>query len=139
VNKGQRELAPRSHRISWLPGMAASLAVTALASCAALPRLDAVPESLTEQATVQGIPDSRLWFDRNLAPFVQVATQDLAHERAALKQQGLPVDPMEPLNLLAISGGGITERSPPASWGVGPRAVQGLCSESLRVLVRVRS
>jgi hypothetical protein len=106
VNKGQRELAPRSHRISWLPGMAASLAVTALASCAALPRLDAVPESLTEQATVPGIPDSRLWFDRNLAPFVQVATQDLAHERAALKQQGLPVDPMEPLNLLAISGGG---------------------------------
>ena len=58
MNGGQRTLAPRSHRISWLPAMAASLAVTALASCAALPRLDAVPESLTEQATVPGIPDS---------------------------------------------------------------------------------
>ena len=58
MNEGQRALAPRSHRISWLPAMAASLAVTALASCAALPRLDAVPESLTEQATVPGIPDS---------------------------------------------------------------------------------
>ena len=52
----------------------ASLAVAALAACAALPRLDAVPDSLTEQATVPGIPDARLWFDRDLAPFLRVAT-----------------------------------------------------------------
>lgn len=77
-----------------------------LASCAVLPRLEAVPESQTEQATVPGIPDSRLWLDRDLTPFVQVATQDLARERADLERRGLPVDPMPPINFLAISGGG---------------------------------
>ena len=93
-------------RINWLTPAAASLVVAALSSCALLPRLNAVPEPLTEQATVPGIPDSRLWFDRDLVPFVQVATQDLARERAALERQGLPVDPMPPINFLVISGGG---------------------------------
>jgi len=95
-----------SRRTDWLAAPLVSLAVVALTSCVVLPRLDAVPESLTERATVPGIPDSRLWFDRDLAPFVQVATQDIARERAALEQQGLPVDPMPPINFLAISGGG---------------------------------
>lgn len=80
--------------------------VAALASCSILPRLEAVPESLTEQASVPGIPGSRLWLDRDLAMFGQIAAQDLARERAALEQQGLPVDPMPPMNFLAISGGG---------------------------------
>ena len=90
----------------WLPPAAAGLAVAALASCVVLPRLDAVPESLTERATVPGFPDSRLWFDRDLTPFIQVVTEDLARERAAREQQGLPLDPMPPINFLAISGGG---------------------------------
>src|SRR5438105_4325416 len=77
-----------------------------LTSCAALPRLEAVPASLTEQATVPGFPDSRLWLDGELAPFVQVVTSDFARERRALEQQGLPLDPMPPINFLAISGGG---------------------------------
>lgn len=93
-------------RINRLAPAAAGLSAFALASCVVLPRLDAVPESLTEQATVPGIPDSRLWFDRDLTPFVQVATRDLARERAARERQGLPVDPMPPINFLAISGGG---------------------------------
>lgn len=85
----------------------ALLAIAAtLASCSALPRLSAVPESLTEQAIVPGIPESRLWLDRDLSAFVQIATQDLARERAALEQQGLPVNPMPPIKFLAISGGG---------------------------------
>jgi Patatin-like phospholipase len=92
------------------PGVIVRIALLAaavtLASCAALPRLPAVPESQTEQALVPDIPDSRLWLDRDLAPFVQVATQDLARERADLEQRGLPVDPMPPINFLAISGGG---------------------------------
>jgi predicted acylesterase/phospholipase RssA len=93
-------------RTCLLTSVASGLLVAALCSCAALPRLEAVPESLTEQAVVPGIPGSRLWMDRDLAPFVQVVTQDLARERAALEQQGLPIDPMPPINFLAISGGG---------------------------------
>lgn len=80
--------------------------VVLLSACAVLPRLEAVPASLTEQATVPGFPDSRLWLDGDLAPFVKVATTDLARERETLEQQGLPVDPMPPMTFLAISGGG---------------------------------
>jgi predicted acylesterase/phospholipase RssA len=100
-------------RVRWLSRAGSSITRTALlsvvtlvASCTTLPRLDAVPEPLTEEASVPGIPDSRLWLDRDLAPFVQVATQDLARERAALEREGLPVNPMPPINFLAISGGG---------------------------------
>jgi predicted acylesterase/phospholipase RssA len=75
-------------------------------SCGVLPRLEAVPASATEQAMVPGFPDCRLWLDGDLAPFVQVATSDNARERRALEQQGLPVEPMPPINFLAISGGG---------------------------------
>ena len=88
------------------PASLAAALVVLLTSCAALPRLEAVPASLTEQATVPGFPDSRLWLDGELAPFVRVATSDFARERRALEQQGLPVDPMPPINFLAISGGG---------------------------------
>ena len=90
----------------WYPSCLAAALVVLLTACEALPRLDAVPPSLTEQATVPGFPDTRLWPDGDLAPFVQVATSDFARERRALEQQGLPVDPMPPINFLAISGGG---------------------------------
>ena len=90
----------------WYPSCVAAALVVLLTACEALPRLDAVPPSLTEQATVPGFPDTRLWPDGDLAPFVQVATSDFARERRALEQQGLPVDPMPPINFLAISGGG---------------------------------
>jgi predicted acylesterase/phospholipase RssA len=89
----------------WRLTLAAALVVL-LASCAALPRLDAVPASLTEAATVPGFPDCRLWLDGDLGPFVEVATQDLARERRVLEEHGLPLDPMPPINFLAISGGG---------------------------------
>lgn len=88
------------------PASLAAALVVLLTSCAVLPRLDAVPASLTEQATVPGFPDSRLWLDGDLAPFVQAVTSDSARERRAPEQQGLSVDPMPPLNFLAISGGG---------------------------------
>jgi hypothetical protein len=86
--------------------MAVLSGVILVAACTTLPRLEAVPESLTEQASVPGIPDSRLWLHRDLAPFVQIATQDLARERETLEREGLPVNPMPPINILAISGGG---------------------------------
>jgi predicted acylesterase/phospholipase RssA len=80
--------------------------VALLSACSTLPRLEAVPASLTEQATVPGFPESRLWLDGDIAPFVKAVTDDFARERKALEQQGLPLDPMPPINFLAISGGG---------------------------------
>ena len=50
-------------RVGWLPRAGSSITgaallsvVTLAASCATLPRLDAVPEPLTEEASVPGIP-----------------------------------------------------------------------------------
>lgn len=96
----------RSSKTLRYPSSALAALIVLLTSCGVLPRLPAVPASLTEQATVPGFPDSRLWLDGDLAPFVKVASSDLARERRTLEQQGLPVEPMPPINFLAISGGG---------------------------------
>jgi hypothetical protein len=75
-------------------------------SCAALPRLDPVPESLTEQAVIPGISGCRHWLDRDLGPFIQMVVQDLARQRAARARAGQPTDPMPPVTVLSVSGGG---------------------------------
>jgi len=77
-----------------------------LQACAPLPRLGPVPEALTEQAVVPGMPDSRIWMDRDLTSFVKVVLEDNARERSALLQAGRPVDPLPPVYFLSISGGG---------------------------------
>jgi len=100
------QFAPGPSRIFWYSSSIPAALVVLLSACAVLPRLEAVPASLTEQATVPGFPDSRRWLDGDLAPFVKIATSDFARERRALEQQGLPVEPMPPINFLAISGGG---------------------------------
>src|SRR5579862_4256830 len=92
-------------KLFWIPPLLAALAAP-LSSCLMLPRFDAVPASLTEQATVPGFAGTRLWLDGDLAPFVAIATEDNARERRTLEQRGLPVEPMPPINFLAISGGG---------------------------------
>ena len=76
-----------------------------LQACASLPRLDAVPSSLTERAVIPGIPNARDWLDHDLASFIQSAIQDDKRERAALARAGRSSDPLPPANLLAISGG----------------------------------
>lgn len=86
--------------------MAAILLAVVLQACAPLPRLGPVPEGQTEQAVVPGMPDSRLWMDRDLTTFINVVIEDNARERSALLQAGLPADPMPPVNFLSISGGG---------------------------------
>ena len=69
-----------------------------------LPRHEAVPPASTERAVVPGIPDSRLWMDRDLGPFVQSVIDDDRREREAL---GLAsTDPLPEAHMLAISGGG---------------------------------
>src|SRR5260221_1255093 len=85
---------------------AAILLALALQACAPLLRLGPVPEVQTEQAVVPGMPDSRIWMDRDLTSFVKVVLDDDARERAALLQAGRPTDPMPPVNFLSISGGG---------------------------------
>ena len=77
-----------------------------LQACAPLPRLEPVPEVQTEQAVVPGMPDSRIWMDRDLTSFVKVVLDDNARERTALLQAGRPADPLPPIYFLSISGGG---------------------------------
>lgn len=84
--------------------IAALLAV--LSGCAALPRGAAVPESQTESATIPGIPQARLWLDRDSAPFVARVIRDTEREIEALRAAGKPTDPLPPIYALAISGGG---------------------------------
>jgi len=85
---------------------AAIMLAAVLQGCAPLPRLGPVPEALTEQAVVPGMPDSRLWMDRDLTTFVKVVLEDNARERSALLQAGRPIDPLPPIYFLSISGGG---------------------------------
>jgi hypothetical protein len=77
-----------------------------LQACGSLPRLDAVPSTLTERAVIPGIPDARYWLDRDLAPFIQAVIQDDKREREDLARAGESTsDPLPPASLLAISGG----------------------------------
>src|SRR5882672_12058857 len=85
---------------------AAVMLTVVLQACAPLQRLGPVPESRTEQAVVPGMPDSRIWRDRDLTTFIKVVLDDNARERSALLQAGHPADPMPPIYFLSISGGG---------------------------------
>jgi hypothetical protein len=63
-----------------------------------------VPLALTEQASVQGIPDARYWLDRDIGPFIRDVSEFQRREMAFFGDEasaGLP-----PINMLAISGGG---------------------------------
>jgi patatin-like phospholipase len=76
-----------------------------LQACASLPRLDAVPPTLTERAVIPGIPNSRFWLDGDLAPFIKAALQDNERQRKTLAKARKTTDPLPSANLLAISGG----------------------------------
>jgi predicted acylesterase/phospholipase RssA len=77
-----------------------------LSACAALPRLHAVPEPATEEATIPGIPNARIWRDRDRASLLQLVLLSRKREIAALRQAGRPTDPLPRSCMLAISGGG---------------------------------
>jgi predicted acylesterase/phospholipase RssA len=72
-----------------------------LVQACSLPRLEAVPSTLTETAVIPGIPNSRYWVDRDLGPFVEQVLHDLERESEALDSADQPLS-----TLLAISGGG---------------------------------
>jgi hypothetical protein len=99
---------PKGASLESLPfaRIASALVVSVLLqACGSLPRLDAVPSTLTERAVIPGIADSRFWLDGDLAPFIQAVLQDNDRERTALARAGKTNDPLPPASLLAISGG----------------------------------
>lgn len=74
--------------------------------CVTLPRLDAVPAPLTERAKIPGIPDARLWMDRDPTAFINAVMIDNEHELADLERTGKSTNPLPPIQALVISGGG---------------------------------
>jgi hypothetical protein len=79
---------------------------TLLQGCRTLPRLDAVPPALTEQAVIPGIPNARFWLDRDLNPFIQSVVEDFKRERDALAISNGAKPVLAPIYILGISGGG---------------------------------
>lgn len=77
-----------------------------LTACTALPRLEAVPAELTEQAVIEGVPNVRIWPDQDLTPLLRSILVNREREVTALRMVNLPTDHLPPASLLAISGGG---------------------------------
>jgi hypothetical protein len=117
--------------------IASALVVSVLLqACGSLPRLDAVPSTLTETAVIPGIPNSRYWLDRDLAPFIQSVIQDDKREREALARAGKATDLLPPANLLAISGGGDAGAFAAGLLADGPHMGLDPSSRSSRALAR---
>jgi hypothetical protein len=76
----------------------------ALAGCASPVRLDAVPRPRTLEATVLGLPNERFMPGEGIGPFEREALATLARGQ---ERRGAPRGVFnQPLNLLAVSGGG---------------------------------
>lgn len=86
----------------WLAAVALCLF---LAGCGSLTRLDAVPDTAEDQATVPGLPESRFWGDGDPTAFRQAMIDSFYREAAALRAAGHE-GPLPPAEFLAISGGG---------------------------------
>ncbi|MHC8401084.1 patatin-like phospholipase family protein [Pseudomonas sp. MDT1-17] len=71
-----------------------------------LQRRDAVPQALTEQAVIPGIPNARYWLDQDLTLFIRDATLANDREVEALADSELPIDMLPRGYYLAVSGGG---------------------------------
>lgn len=89
---------------SWL--VPAVIVGALLQACGVLPRLDAVPPALTETAVIPGIPNARIWLDRDIDRFIRSVLEDTRRETEALERAGKPTNRMPPAHVLAISGGG---------------------------------
>lgn len=83
-----------------------SIALLALLGqgCSTPPRKDAVPQSLTNQAEIPGLPGVRFRLS-NLEPLIREAQESVQRERAYLASQGQK-GPLPPAVFLAVSGGG---------------------------------
>lgn len=79
--------------------------VALVAACAGPERLDAVPLSLTEQATALDLPNARFWADTQGPAMVREAMAALERERAAASASGTATQPLGEAAYLALSGG----------------------------------
>ncbi|QJI45503.1 patatin family protein [Pseudomonas sp. ADAK2] len=71
-----------------------------------LQRRDAVPQALTEQAAIPGIPNARYWLDQDLTPFIRDASEANHREYEAFGRIEEPNDMLPLADMLAVSGGG---------------------------------
>ena len=86
----------------WLVGRAGTVVwLLLIVGCAGPDRLNAVPQSLTEQTTVLGIPNARFWADKQGPAMVREGMDAVARERSALASDAK----LPPANFLALSGG----------------------------------
>jgi hypothetical protein len=92
--------------VSLVPLLTTLAVSVMLQACRTLPRLDAVPPNLTEQAVIPGIPNSRFWLDRDLTPFIQSVVQDFRREQDAFRNSDGSSNALPPIYILGISGGG---------------------------------
>jgi Patatin-like phospholipase len=92
--------------ISLVPLLTTLALSVLLQACRTLPRLDAVPPNLTEQAVIPGIPNARFWLDRDLNPFIQSVVQDFKREQDTFGNTNDSSNALPPIYMLAISGGG---------------------------------
>jgi predicted acylesterase/phospholipase RssA len=87
-------------------GLAALVGAIVLPRALKLPmRQPAVPEALTGQAVIPGIPDARYWVGGDLGPFVRAVAAARQREEDHLARTG-HTGPLPPADLLAVSGGG---------------------------------
>lgn len=91
----------------WLPCSAGStlLLVGLLAGCSGPGREAAVPEHLTDQATVLGLPNARFWADSPGPAIAEEVAQALARERVAQRDPAVAETRLVAANYLAVSGG----------------------------------
>ncbi len=94
---------PTAWRLAGRAGVLAFLLL--VIGCAGPERLSAVPPSLTDDATVLGIPNARFWADTDGPAMVREAMAALARERAARPGGSDATTGMSAANFLAISGG----------------------------------
>lgn len=71
-----------------------------------LQRRDAVPQALTEQAVIPGIPNARYWLDQDLTSFIRDASEANHREYEAFASTEAPDDRLPLADMLAVSGGG---------------------------------
>lgn len=76
-----------------------------LVSCASLPR-NPLPEQYVEQTQIPGLPDVRTFADEYSPAFQKNLVESIERRKAYYEAQGLVWPPQEPINLLALSGGG---------------------------------
>ena len=88
----------------WSIGATVLLGIN-LQGCGFLPRRDAVPPVLTQQAVTVVCPGTRVWPRLDLVPFFRDAIDSDDRERAALLATGEAVRHLQPAYFLAISGG----------------------------------